>query len=51
MEHKGNEPNVIHGTLHYPGRSNADGNKITITNAATEFHVYKNLSPTISNIC
>jgi beta-glucanase (GH16 family) len=19
MEHKGNEPNVIHGTLHYPG--------------------------------
>jgi hypothetical protein len=21
MEHKGNEPNVIHGTLHYPGRS------------------------------
>jgi beta-glucanase (GH16 family) len=27
MEHKGNEPNVIHGTLHYPGRSggNADG--------------------------
>jgi hypothetical protein len=49
MEHKGNEPNVIHGTLHYPGRSggNADGNKVTITNASTEFHVYKTIwSPT-----
>lgn len=43
MEHKGNEPNVIHGTFHYPGRSggNADGNTVTISNAATEFHIYK----------
>lgn len=42
MEHKGNEPNVIHGTLHYPGRSggNADGGTTTIQNASTEFHIY-----------
>lgn len=42
MEHKGNEPNVIHGTLHYPGRSggNADGNTTTISDASTEFHIY-----------
>lgn len=49
MEHKGNQPNVIHGTLHYPGRSggNANTNSTTITNAATEFHVYKAIwSPT-----
>jgi hypothetical protein len=25
MEYKGNEPNVIHGTLHYPGRSGGNG--------------------------
>lgn len=45
MEHKGNEPNVIHGTLHYPGNSggNANGNTKTITNASTEFHVYKTI--------
>ncbi len=43
MEHKGNEPNKIHATLHYPGRSggNADGSSRMITNASTEFHVYK----------
>lgn len=43
MEHKGNEPNKIYGTLHYPGNSggNANGNTTTITNASTEFHVYK----------
>lgn len=49
MEHKGNEPNVIHGTLHYPGRSggNGNGSTKTIANASTEFHIYKAIwSPT-----
>lgn len=49
MEHKGNDPNVIHGTLHYPGHSggNANTSTKTITNASTEFHVYKTVwSPT-----
>ncbi|RYY36190.1 MAG: glycosyl hydrolase family protein [Sphingobacteriaceae bacterium] len=43
MEYKGNEPNKIHSTLHYPGRSggNADTKSTTTTNAATEFHIYK----------
>ena len=43
MEHRGNIPNVIHGTLHYPGVSPGAGNtnSITILNAATEFHIYK----------
>jgi beta-glucanase (GH16 family) len=43
MEHKGNDLNRIHGTLHYPGRSggNADGNTRVISNATTEFHIYK----------
>ena len=43
MEHKGNEPNVIHGTLHYPGRSggNGNGSTKTIANTSSEFHVYK----------
>lgn len=42
MEHRGNSPNVIHGTLHYPGNSGGNGNTntITINNAETEFHVY-----------
>lgn len=42
MEHKGNEPNKIHATLHLP--SNFGGNGITasttIANASSEFHVY-----------
>lgn len=43
MEQKGSQPNVIYGTLHYPGHSggNADGKTTTITNSATEYHVYK----------
>lgn len=43
MEHKGNEPNVIHGTLHYPGHSggNGNGSTKTITNASSDFHIYK----------
>lgn len=42
MEHKGNELNKIHSTLHYPGRSggNADGGSKVISNATTEFHKY-----------
>lgn len=42
MEARGNEPNKIFGTLHYPGRSggNADGSTTIITNASTEFHIY-----------
>lgn len=49
MEHKGNEPNTIHGTLHYPGNSGGNGNSGTTTaaNASSEFHVYKVIwSPT-----
>ena len=49
MEHKGNVPGVIHGTLHYPGNSGGNGNSntITITNPSTEFHIYKTIwSPT-----
>lgn len=49
MEHKGNFPNTIHGTLHYPGRSggNADTGTTTASNVSSEFHVYKVIwSPT-----
>jgi Glycosyl hydrolases family 16 len=43
MEHRGNTPNVIHGTLHYPGHSGGDGVTATktITGASSAFHVYK----------
>lgn len=42
MEHKGNEPNVIHGTLHYPGNSagNANGTTVNVPNVSSEFKVY-----------
>ncbi len=42
MEHVGNNQNVIHGTLHYPGASggNANTNSTTVPNVSTEFHVY-----------
>ncbi|TPD72195.1 glycoside hydrolase family 16 protein [Flavobacterium microcysteis] len=49
MEHKGNFPNTLHGTLHYPGRSggNADTGTTTASNVSSEFHVYKVIwSPT-----
>ena len=49
MEHKGNDPNVIHGTLHYPGHSGGNGNgaTTTTTNASSEFHIYSAIwSPT-----
>ena len=43
MEHKGNEPNKIHATLHYPGNSGGNGNTATTTvnNVSSEFHIYK----------
>ena len=43
MEHKGNVPNEILGTLHYPGRSggNANSGSTTATNVSSEFHIYK----------
>jgi PKD repeat protein len=42
MEHRGSEPNKIHGSLHYPGRSggNPVTNTVNITNSNSEFHVY-----------
>ncbi|MEY3678844.1 MAG: hypothetical protein RI924_985, partial [Bacteroidota bacterium] len=42
MEHKGNDVNRIHGTVHYTGRSggNPDGATKVISNATTEFHIY-----------
>ncbi|WP_119080191.1 glycoside hydrolase family 16 protein [Chitinophaga alhagiae] len=42
MEHKGNEPGKIHGTLHYPGHSGAHGstNTTMISNASSAFHIY-----------
>ena len=42
MEHKGNEPGAIYGTLHYPGNSggNANSSSTTIANVSSEFHVY-----------
>ena len=49
MEHRGNDQNVIHGSLHYPGNfgGNANTAKTTVANVATEFHIYKTIwSPT-----
>jgi beta-glucanase (GH16 family) len=42
MEHRGNDPNRIHGTIHYPGNSGGNGIGATtlIQNASTEFHKY-----------
>lgn len=42
MEHLGRDPNVIHGTFHYPGRfgGNANSGSLRIQNASTEFHKY-----------
>jgi len=43
MEHKGSDPNRISAALHFPGNSggNPVANTTLITNAITEFHVYK----------
>ena len=43
MEHKGNELNKIHGTLHFPGRSGGNPDTTSLipnTTATTEFHTY-----------
>lgn len=42
MEAIGNNPNVIYGTLHYPGHygGSADSSNTAISNISTEFHVY-----------
>jgi hypothetical protein len=42
MEYKGNVPNEVHSTLHYPGNFGGDGVTETtaVENAETEFHVY-----------
>lgn len=53
MEQRGSELNKIYGTLHYPGRSGANGNgsTTTIQNATTQFHVYSlDWSPTFIKI-
>lgn len=43
MEHKGFEPNIIHGTVHYTGRSGGNGvtSRITATNVSSTYHIYK----------
>ncbi len=43
MEHKGNNPNVIYGTLHYPGNSGGGGvsNHATFPGVSSGFKVYK----------
>lgn len=42
MEHVGNTPNKIYGTLHHPGHSggSADGGNTIIADATTAFHNY-----------
>lgn len=43
MEHVGNQLNKIHGTLHYPEHSGANGvgGTVMVDNVTTDFHVYK----------
>ena len=45
MEHKGNFPNIIHATLHYPGHSGGNGvtNTTTSSGVSSQFHVYKTI--------
>ncbi|MFD1095007.1 family 16 glycosylhydrolase [Salegentibacter chungangensis] len=42
MEYKGNEPGVVHGTLHMPGNFAGDAitETTTVSDAASEFHNY-----------
>lgn len=50
MEHKGNEPGKIYGTVHHPNHSggNADGGTVMIQNETTAFHKYTmDWSPTL----
>ena len=43
MEHKGNEPNRIHGSLHYPNNSggNVNTNSSVFPGVSTGFKTYK----------
>lgn len=43
MEHRGYDPNRIHGSLHFPGNfgGNANTNTTVISNVSSQFHVYK----------
>lgn len=43
MEHRGNDPNKIHGSLHYPGRSggNPVTNVVNVANVSSTFNIYK----------
>ncbi|WP_264551564.1 glycoside hydrolase family 16 protein [Flavobacterium sp. N2038] len=45
MEHVGNQQDLIHGTLHYPGHSGGEANtgSKTIANVSTQFHIYKTI--------
>ncbi len=42
MEHRGNTPGVIHGSLHFPGSfgGNANTNTTNVANVSSEFRVY-----------
>jgi beta-glucanase (GH16 family) len=42
MEYAGNNPGVVHGTLHYPGNSggNANSGTTNVSDAESEFHLY-----------
>ena len=42
MEHRGNDQDVIHGTLHFPGNSGGDaiGQTLSVDNVSSEFHNY-----------
>ncbi|MCW4468528.1 glycoside hydrolase family 16 protein [Flavobacterium sp. MFBS3-15] len=42
MEHVGNQQDVIHGTLHYPGNSagNANTSSTNVPGVSTDFHIY-----------
>lgn len=43
MEHVGNNQDVIHATMHYPGHSGGGGNtnSTTVSGVSSQFHVYK----------
>ena len=43
MEHVGNQQDVIHGTLHYPGHSagNANTSSTTVAGVSNDFHIYE----------
>ncbi|WP_294822479.1 glycoside hydrolase family 16 protein [uncultured Flavobacterium sp.] len=43
MEHVGNQQDIIHGTLHYPGNSGGNANTSTtpVSGVSTDFHIYE----------